>query len=52
MYHVTNCPVFTYKSKSDGTMRGDGFELTPVTELLSAAATCCGKSIPVSLRTK
>lgn len=41
--YVANSPIFTYKSKNDGTMRGDRFKLAPVTELLSAAATRCGK---------
>lgn len=42
----------TYKTEIDGTLRGDRFKLAPVTELLSAAATCCGKRISVSRRTK
>lgn len=47
-----NSPIFTYKSKPGGTMRPDRFKLTPVTELLSSAATRCGKRIPESRRTK
>ncbi len=50
--NAANSPIFTYKSRIGGTMRGDRFKLTPVTELLSAAATCCGKRISVSRRTK
>lgn len=38
-----NSPNLIYKPSIDSTMRGDRFKLTPVTELLSAAATCCGK---------
>lgn len=50
--YVANPTTFSYKSKIDGTMRADSFKLAPVSELLSAAATCCGKRISVSRRTK
>lgn len=48
----TNSLNLTYKSEIDGTKRGDRSKLTPVMELLFAAATCCGKRISVSQRTK
>lgn len=46
----TNSPNLPYKPEIDGTKRGDRSKLTPVMELLFAAATCCGKRISVSLR--
>lgn len=44
--------MFAYKTKIDGTMKGDRFKLALAPELLSAAAACCGKMISVSWGTK
>lgn len=52
MPYEANSTTFSYKSEIDGTMRADSFKLAPVSELLSAAAACCGKRISVSRRTK
>lgn len=50
--YATNSTTVSYKSKIDGTMRGDILKLASISQLLSRAATRCGKRMSVSQRTK